>query len=1218
MPTRIQGLAEQCRQVSTSRLLGDWEEWRKHFGQAVNILARTGANDDAWRAADVVALRLYQAATASNSISVRIFSIRALSRLGSFGVGLAVDLCASGAIGESHLVALNSKMEPRERLLLCNEALSNSTFPSFLNPLLEQALEDARQLEPAQAAGFVDEAASGPGGIDHMVARALRQGIFGRWLSDGGAGELSRDSAHRVCRAVSALRERELVPTVVASLADEAKRLPPAALRLAAECAPRGVHAEETARLVSAAFAKGDVSSRKATVLALICMRWPRTPRVLAAIHSRMPGYRRHLLPALLLLGEEGFAQFLNLVSEGERREISHRLFELIAELQPEFCLAVLRRRELLGAREVREDVAQGLREVFGKLERAAGEGCRVSVPTRPRTLQGPTLRSGFFAKLLGRDKAGLQEEAKRSMDISDLDLEGTGLEGAALKDRAIRRLKLRGVFVQSSLFENCAFVDSDLSSATLRSAEFVNCTFTECSFIESVFLECRFTACTFLRCDFAGAWLENSAFGSCVLRESHGAGASLLNVRASEFEAVCCLLHGLQAVRCRFESGRFARCRFNGSGWLELTTRGVAFERCGLSGMTLADCRFYSSPAVNCDFTGTLERGTQADEPGWLAFLQELLAERVLEMTGDSAEWSGDILDSEDGEWFAERCLRVWQRHRAMAVDEEAMQSENHRRLDLMRRRMSPDQAEFATMLPLLLGGEGLDTAYASAAGPPCEIHGYHPSLEAVRLVKKYFPEAGFRARGGVGIAGLYAMGSMGTLAQTRESDLDCWVCLEEGTDEEKVERLRGKLAGLEKWAWERFGLETHFFLMRLEDVRANRFGISDQDSSGTAQALLLKDEFYRTALKLAGDMPAWWLLPPGLGREEYRERCRDALLYPLLEPPRVCDLGALEPIPPQEFFGACMWQIVKAIKSPFKSVMKFGLLERYAEEAGKGRLLLCDRIKGRIQLGTAPVFSLDPYAALFQEVRELYLRREDEEALRLMREAYLLKAGLDQVRMELGQPRHADEDVLVGWLTDEKGMGGFSSLRRDTATWGFTKTVEMGRLVNTYVLATYNRIRERLGEGEALLAAKISPEDLTKLGRRITALYSRKKGKIERLPFAALSGREFSELVLAADKAPGKRTVWHLSGKRGGASKLLRKEADPARLLLWAVANGVYAAGQMVRGDRTAAPSPRRTPANWWTCSRTFSPPKRYSRWISPPAWRRRRWSALYCFSI
>ena len=49
---------------------------------------------------------------------------------------------------------------------------------------------------------------------------------------------------------------------------------------------------------------------------------------------------------------------------------------------------------------------------------------------------------------------------------------------------------------------------------------------------------------------------------------------------------------------------------------------------------------------------------------------------------------------------------------------------------------------------------------------------------------------------------------------------------------------------------------------------VIVNDFGGSEEDvdSSGSAQGKLLKEEFYRTAVFIAGHVPLWWVVPVGV----------------------------------------------------------------------------------------------------------------------------------------------------------------------------------------------------------------------------------------------------------------------------------------------------------------------------------------------------------------
>ncbi|MCK5227608.1 MAG: adenylate cyclase, partial [Desulfobulbaceae bacterium] len=122
--------------------------------------------------------------------------------------------------------------------------------------------------------------------------------------------------------------------------------------------------------------------------------------------------------------------------------------------------------------------------------------------------------------------------------------------------------------------------------------------------------------------------------------------------------------------------------------------------------------------------------------------------------------------------------------------------------------------------------------------------------------------------------IHSLKTIGSIGTVAQTTKSDCDYWVSVK--NDElgpEGLELLSQKCKAIEEWALER-DTEVYFFLMDIDQTRENSFdSAAEEESAGSALKLLLKDELFRTHIMVAGKMPLWWLIPPGLTEEGYRE---------------------------------------------------------------------------------------------------------------------------------------------------------------------------------------------------------------------------------------------------------------------------------------------------------------------------------------------------------
>ena len=121
--------------------------------------------------------------------------------------------------------------------------------------------------------------------------------------------------------------------------------------------------------------------------------------------------------------------------------------------------------------------------------------------------------------------------------------------------------------------------------------------------------------------------------------------------------------------------------------------------------------------------------------------------------------------------------------------------------------------------------------------------------------------------------IESLVLMGSVGTIAQTDDSDFDFWVCIEGNRfSETELSLLQQKLTAIEKWAESTFGIEVHFFLSEIDKVKENDFGIAEGESAGSAQALFLKAEFYNTKIVVAGKATFWWLTPEKTREKQYQ----------------------------------------------------------------------------------------------------------------------------------------------------------------------------------------------------------------------------------------------------------------------------------------------------------------------------------------------------------
>ena len=100
--------------------------------------------------------------------------------------------------------------------------------------------------------------------------------------------------------------------------------------------------------------------------------------------------------------------------------------------------------------------------------------------------------------------------------------------------------------------------------------------------------------------------------------------------------------------------------------------------------------------------------------------------------------------------------------------------------------------------------------------------------------------------------------MGSLGTVAQAEQSDMDLWVCHDPELDPRALAELRRKCDLLEAWAATQ-GAEVHCFLIDpARYTQGDREAQLTSDDCGTTQHYLLLDEFYRTAIWLGAAVVA------------------------------------------------------------------------------------------------------------------------------------------------------------------------------------------------------------------------------------------------------------------------------------------------------------------------------------------------------------------------
>jgi adenylate cyclase class 1 len=488
-----------------------------------------------------------------------------------------------------------------------------------------------------------------------------------------------------------------------------------------------------------------------------------------------------------------------------------------------------------------------------------------------------------------------------------------------------------------------------------------------------------------------------------------------------------------------------------------------------------------------------------------------------------------------------------------------------NQCRLERAMEGLSSRQQLVLTLLPLLFHvNHPLLPGYVSGA-TPAGVAGFEPDAEQVADAQRLARSFAYKARHGNPprpIHGLFLMGSLGSLAQAEQSDMDLWVCHAPGLAETEREELRRKCQLLETWAASQ-GAEAHFFLI---DPQSFAQGLRDSqlssDDCGTTQHFLLLDEFYRTAIWLAGRTPLWWLVPV-YEEHNYQAYTETLLSKRFIRNQDALDLGNLAHIPPGEYVGAGLWQLYKGIDSPYKSLLKLLLTEVYASEHPTVRCLSLD-YKQAVFANHLNLDELDPYVMVYRRI-ERYLQQRGETArLELVRRSLYLKvnkklSGLDRSRSN-GWQRQLLQRLADEWGWDERQLAMLDS----RSQWKVRQVaVERRELV-----AELNHSYRFLGQFAQSQAAssRADQRDLNVLGRRLYAAFERRAGKIEVInPGIA---PDIAEDTLTLVQSPNRKEPgshhWGLYNGNLGVHEWehfspIKRCRELLELLTWAHRNGV-----------------------------------------------------------
>ncbi|MDI9228036.1 class I adenylate cyclase, partial [Serratia bockelmannii] len=412
--------------------------------------------------------------------------------------------------------------------------------------------------------------------------------------------------------------------------------------------------------------------------------------------------------------------------------------------------------------------------------------------------------------------------------------------------------------------------------------------------------------------------------------------------------------------------------------------------------------------------------------------------------------------------------------------------------------------------------------------------------------------------ASGELPITGVYSMGSTSSIGQSCSSDLDIWVCHQSWLDNEERTRLQQKCSLLEKWAAS-MGVEVSFFLIDENRFRHNESGSLGGEDCGSTQHILLLDEFYRTAVRLAGKRILWNMVP---GEEEahYDEYVLSLYAQGALTPNEWLDLGGLSSLSAEEYFGASLWQLYKSIDSPYKAVLKTLLLEAYSWEYPNTQLLATD-IKHRLHQGEIVSFGLDAYCMMLERVTRYLTDINDTTRLDLARRCFYLKVceKLSLAKACVGWRREILSQLVSEWGWSEERL----AMLDNRANWKIERVREAHNELLDAMMQSYRNLIRFARRNN--LSVSASPQDIGVLTRKLYAAFEALPGKVTLVnPQISpdLSENDLTFIHVPVGRA--NRTGWYLYNQAPAMDSIVSHQPLEYnrylnKLVAWAYFNGL-----------------------------------------------------------
>ena len=407
--------------------------------------------------------------------------------------------------------------------------------------------------------------------------------------------------------------------------------------------------------------------------------------------------------------------------------------------------------------------------------------------------------------------------------------------------------------------------------------------------------------------------------------------------------------------------------------------------------------------------------------------------------------------------------------------------------------------------------------------------------------------------------VQALYHIGSLGTFTQSEKSDFDYWVIINRAKfSTKRYDALKQKLNLITIHSRKKFSQEVSFFIHDAQALIKNKLQYPGDDDLTSVPEILIKEEFYRTFIMLAGKMPAWVVLPSTLSPDA-------ASLWKkhILQRNEFIDLGEINQISKEEIKKGLLWQICKSQYDPVKSVIKASITASYNVTGKEQVKLTCDMVKEKFRDSIIDDYAADPYIIAFERVLDFYANQKDVKGLAHIKVAIFFRlCGFPKVALphKDSPKRKILNKYILKWKLSNKRLKKLLSYQ----DWPESEKNVFDASMLFRLTQLYNFIEkgDKSKSKKEKSQTDIIETNIEVLKNKAQTILSNKKGKILRCSIF-LRIKPHKTILIKRDEPSGKPGEWYVYSQSNEGTLPIYSSMFFLQTIGWIMANHLYIRG-------------------------------------------------------